>query len=296
MTLPVGLERLYFVGLAAPRGPQLPVYSAQARLIAKFLDRPGARATSRCRRSTRARRGPSRGSTSRATSGSATWTARTGASTASCAAAGRAPTRPRRARRATTWRSTDDRAARRQDRAHHRRRPRTGRSARPAPRREGAAVVSGDVLDAAGEAPPTPPGRRPRRQLPAPRRHRRRGWKAAVRRPRSAASASTSLVNNAGIVHVAPLSRRRTTAGTRHGGQRHRHLLRHAGRHPGDAPRRRRLDHQRGIIFGPVGASKASRLHGQQGRRHRHDEDRGARARRRGIRVNAICPGGVRRR
>ena len=40
MTLPVGLERLYFVGLAAPRGPQLPVYSAQARLIAKFLNTP----------------------------------------------------------------------------------------------------------------------------------------------------------------------------------------------------------------------------------------------------------------
>jgi cation diffusion facilitator CzcD-associated flavoprotein CzcO len=37
MTLPVGVERLYFVGLAAPRGPQLPVYSAQARLIAQFL-------------------------------------------------------------------------------------------------------------------------------------------------------------------------------------------------------------------------------------------------------------------
>jgi cation diffusion facilitator CzcD-associated flavoprotein CzcO len=37
MTLPVGLERLFFVGLAAPRGPQLPVYSAQARLVAKFL-------------------------------------------------------------------------------------------------------------------------------------------------------------------------------------------------------------------------------------------------------------------
>jgi cation diffusion facilitator CzcD-associated flavoprotein CzcO len=37
MTLPLGLERLSFVGLAAPRGPQLPVYSAQARLIAKFL-------------------------------------------------------------------------------------------------------------------------------------------------------------------------------------------------------------------------------------------------------------------
>jgi hypothetical protein len=40
MTLPVGLERLYFAGLAAPRGPQLPVYSAQARLIAKFLRTP----------------------------------------------------------------------------------------------------------------------------------------------------------------------------------------------------------------------------------------------------------------
>ncbi len=37
MTLPVGLERLYFVGLAAPRGPQLPVYSAQTRLVAKFF-------------------------------------------------------------------------------------------------------------------------------------------------------------------------------------------------------------------------------------------------------------------
>jgi cation diffusion facilitator CzcD-associated flavoprotein CzcO len=37
MTLPVGVEGLYFVGLAAPRGPQLPVYSAQARLIAKCL-------------------------------------------------------------------------------------------------------------------------------------------------------------------------------------------------------------------------------------------------------------------
>ena len=37
MTLPLGLERLFFVGLAAPRGPQLPVYSAQTRLIAKFL-------------------------------------------------------------------------------------------------------------------------------------------------------------------------------------------------------------------------------------------------------------------
>ena len=37
MTLPLELERLFFIGLAAPRGPQLPVYSAQTRLVAKFL-------------------------------------------------------------------------------------------------------------------------------------------------------------------------------------------------------------------------------------------------------------------
>jgi cation diffusion facilitator CzcD-associated flavoprotein CzcO len=42
MTVPVGLERLYFVGLAAPRGPQLPVYGAQARLVARMLLKSGA--------------------------------------------------------------------------------------------------------------------------------------------------------------------------------------------------------------------------------------------------------------
>jgi hypothetical protein len=56
MTLPVGLERLYFVGLAAPRGPQLPVYSAQARLVAKFLrahERGAGALTERLGRGTR---------------------------------------------------------------------------------------------------------------------------------------------------------------------------------------------------------------------------------------------------
>lgn len=37
MTVPLGLERLFFVGLAAPRGPQLPVYSAQAQLLVRAL-------------------------------------------------------------------------------------------------------------------------------------------------------------------------------------------------------------------------------------------------------------------
>lgn len=37
LTLPVGPERLYFIGLAAPRGPQLAVYSAQAELVTRML-------------------------------------------------------------------------------------------------------------------------------------------------------------------------------------------------------------------------------------------------------------------
>lgn len=37
MTLPTSLESLYFVGLAAPRGAQWPVYCAQSRLIARFI-------------------------------------------------------------------------------------------------------------------------------------------------------------------------------------------------------------------------------------------------------------------
>ena len=56
MTLPPGLERLFFVGLAAPRGPQLPVYSAQSRLVAKLLrayERGEARLPERLGRGTR---------------------------------------------------------------------------------------------------------------------------------------------------------------------------------------------------------------------------------------------------
>lgn len=36
-TVPAGLEKLYFVGLIAPRGPQPPVYPAQTRVIAQML-------------------------------------------------------------------------------------------------------------------------------------------------------------------------------------------------------------------------------------------------------------------
>jgi thioredoxin reductase len=43
LTLPVGAENLFFIGLAAPRGPQLPVYSLQAALIARMLRLPKER-------------------------------------------------------------------------------------------------------------------------------------------------------------------------------------------------------------------------------------------------------------
>jgi hypothetical protein len=37
LTLPVGAENLYLIGLAAPRGPQLPVYSLQTELVARMI-------------------------------------------------------------------------------------------------------------------------------------------------------------------------------------------------------------------------------------------------------------------
>jgi Flavin-binding monooxygenase-like len=35
--LPEGVEKLYFVGLIAPRGPQIPIYGAQTRLIVRMI-------------------------------------------------------------------------------------------------------------------------------------------------------------------------------------------------------------------------------------------------------------------
>ncbi len=45
LTLPVGAENLYFIGLAAPRGPQLPVYSTQTELVVRMLKLDRARRT-----------------------------------------------------------------------------------------------------------------------------------------------------------------------------------------------------------------------------------------------------------
>jgi len=41
MTVPVGVSRLYTIGLASPRGPQFPVFSAQAGLAARLLELEG---------------------------------------------------------------------------------------------------------------------------------------------------------------------------------------------------------------------------------------------------------------
>jgi hypothetical protein len=35
--LPQGAEKLYFVGLIAPRGPQIPIYGVQAKVIARMI-------------------------------------------------------------------------------------------------------------------------------------------------------------------------------------------------------------------------------------------------------------------
>ena len=43
LTLPIGAEHLYFIGLAAPRGPQLPVYSEQTELVVRMLKLPAER-------------------------------------------------------------------------------------------------------------------------------------------------------------------------------------------------------------------------------------------------------------
>ena len=67
-----GPARLYFVGLCAPRGPQLPVYSAQSEVIMDMLDqqeqmdRPLVDTFS-------ARTGPSDGSTSCGRTGTGRW-------------------------------------------------------------------------------------------------------------------------------------------------------------------------------------------------------------------------------
>lgn len=36
--VPLGLEKLYFIGLTAPRGPQIPIYGEQARVVVKMID------------------------------------------------------------------------------------------------------------------------------------------------------------------------------------------------------------------------------------------------------------------
>ena len=141
-------ERLYFVGLAAPRGPQLPVYSAQTRLIAQVPDRPerrGRRAVGALRR--RRARGADRHPPPRvaARHGPRAPAASSRVPRASSAAGSAHHPPPRadspggpRMTRARGQDGADHGGARGQGAAHGRRLA-----------EEGAAVVLGDVLDAA---------------------------------------------------------------------------------------------------------------------------------------------------
>ena len=273
--LPGRLERLYFVGLAAPRGPQLPVYSAQARLIAKFLPAKPTRSLPR-----RLRR---RGSTSRDTNRSATWTARTGASTACCAAplrrSRRVPSRPpppggppisarrqgppsrsSRAAPAARARRTVGGSPRKAPRVPPRRcPPRWGRGARPRPARgrpQRRRFLRLDVAVAGGV------GRRGRRR----------------RDPLRPASTCSSTTPGSSGSRRSP--KRPTTAGGRtitvnatgvfYG-------MRAAI--PALLPRRRRLDHQHRVDLRPGRRAGLRGLHRQQGRGDRDDQGRRARAR-----------------
>ena len=282
MTLPVGLERLYFVGLAAPRGPQLPVYSAQARLIAKFLT--AQERADRAVGALRARLAPE----ARIDIPRHEWQrdmarAHRRIDRVLRRAPGRGARAPRRGRAADRWRSTDDargsRAGRRSSPAAPaaRARPTAAGSPRRAPPSSWATSSSdegeahADALRAAGHA-----AHFLRLDVTAPA-----DWGAAVETAEARFGRLDMLVNNAGVVRVAPIVEE-TDDGwqTHHGRQRHRRLLRHARRHPRAAPRRRRLDHQHRVDLRARRRSRLRRLHRQQGRRDRHDQGRRARARR----------------
>ena len=111
---------------------------------------------------------------------------------------------------------------------------------------------------------------------------------------RGRATALDVLVNNAGIIHVNPLLEETlddwnrllavNATGT---------LLGMQAAIPEHARPRRRLDHQRRQHLRRHRFRGLHRLHGLQGGDPGDDQDRGLGARRRRIRVNAICPGGV---
>ena len=186
--------------------------------------------------------------------------------------------------RATSWRSTDERTARGQDGAHLRRRPRPGRGARPPARRGGRRGRSSATSwsDGGRGARRRAARGRPRRRTssastsPSPARLGRRRPAAEERFGRL-----DVLVNNAGVVRVAPIVEETDDGwAAHHGRQRHRRLLRHARRDPRAAPRRRRLDHQHRLDLRAGRRARLRRLHRQQGRGDRDDQGRRARARR----------------
>ena len=274
MTVPVGLERLYFVGLAAP------ARAAAARLLG-----PGAadRQVPAGRRSRDASRFERRRVAHRhpAPRVAARHGPRAPARRPRCSSDARAPAPTPRARAGGARMSgrLEGRVAlisggaRGQGAAHGRRLA-----------QEGAAVVLGDVLEAEGEAHAADAARRgPRRALPAPRRHLAGGLgRRPCATPRSASAASTCSSTTPASSASRRSPRRPTRAGTRRWPS-----TRPASSYgmraaiPALRARRRRLDRQHRLDLRAGRRAGLRRLHRQQGRGDRDDQGRRARARRR---------------
>ena len=259
LTLPVGAEHLYFVGLAAPRGPQLPVYSAQAELVVRMLRLDPARRSALAAHFAEIDVPDARIDIVRAL-----WNRQLRDAHKALDRAAR-PAKVTRVSRLAGRVALITGGARGQGASHAERLA-----------REGATVITGDVLDDAGEETAA---RLRADGLDVTYRH------LDVTDPddwarRRRAGASTCSSTTPGSSTSTRCSRRRSRLEPAAGGQRDRHAAGHAGRDPGDARGGRRLDHQRRQHLRRHRLGGLHRLHGEQGRDHRDDQDRGARARR----------------
>ena len=91
--VPAGLEKLYYIGLAAPRGPQIPVYGVQAQLAIRMVELHEAAGEGGAGIDIVSGRapGPTIASTSSGSSGTSSWPTRSGCSMPYAAARSREP-------------------------------------------------------------------------------------------------------------------------------------------------------------------------------------------------------------
>ena len=281
--LPEGVEKLYFIGLIAPRGPQIPVYGVQAKLVARMIalhEQAGPRGLAFANYFATVQDPELRIDIVRAD------LERPDGRHRPAAARRWRPPRSRPvwcgaapAAEAVLTADRRRRSTRRSRRADHRRRPRPGRGARPATRRRGS-----------GRADRRRPGRRRQAHREALRgqRLRRRAtftWTCPTRRRGGRAydvidarfGRLDILVNNAGIIHVTAIADEPLEAWNR--------LLAvnltgaFLGLHT-MIPLLRRGTNPAVVntssIFGPSGRHRLRRVRGQQGRPARPDPHRRA--------------------